>query len=181
MGGFQAMVANDKDYLPTRVSYKLNLRGPSINMQTACSTGLVVIHEACQSLLHGECDMALAGCSSVQVPQTAGHLYQEGMIVTPDGHCRAFDAKAQGTIFGSGVGTVLLKRLGEAQADGDHILAVIKGTAVQNDGGTKVGYMAPSGDGQAAVAAEAMAVAGVDPELSHLSKPTAPGLRWATR
>lgn len=161
MGGFQLMVASDKDYLTTRVSYKLNLRGTSVNVQTACSTGLVVIHMACQALLAGEADMFLAGGSSVQAPQQAGHLYQNGMIVSPDGHCRAFDAEARGTIFGSGVGAVLLKRLEDAVRDGDHIYAVIKGSAVNNDGGVKVGYMAPSGDGEASVAAEALAMAGV--------------------
>jgi acyl transferase domain-containing protein/acyl-CoA synthetase (AMP-forming)/AMP-acid ligase II/NAD(P)-dependent dehydrogenase (short-subunit alcohol dehydrogenase family)/acyl carrier protein len=162
MGGFQMMVANDKDYLTTRVSYKLNLRGPSVNVQTACSTSLMAIHIAAQSLQTGECDIALAGGVSVQVPQKVGYLYQEGMIVSPDGHCRAFDAQAEGTIFGSGVGVVVLKRLEEAQTDGDHIYAVIKGSASNNDGGTKVGYMAPSGDGQAVVASEAIAMAGVE-------------------
>jgi acyl transferase domain-containing protein/acyl-CoA synthetase (AMP-forming)/AMP-acid ligase II/acyl carrier protein len=164
LGGFQMMVANDKDYLPTRTSYKLNLRGPSINVQTACSTTLVTVHLACQSLLNGECDMALSGGSSVQAPQHAGHLFQEGMIVSPDGHCRAFDASAQGTIFGSGVGVVVLKRLTDAMADGDHIYAVIKGSAVNNDGLMKVGYMAPSSEGQAAVASEALAMADVPAE-----------------
>jgi len=164
MGGFQLMVANDKDYLPTRLSYKLNLRGPSINVQAACSTGLVAIHLACQSLLSGEADMFLAGGSSVQVPHRAGHLFQNGMIVSPDGHCRAFDAEARGTIFGSGVGVVLLKRLADAIRDGDHVFAVVKGSAVNNDGGMKVGYMAPSGDGQASVVTEAMAMADISPD-----------------
>ena len=164
MGGFQMMLANDKDYLTTRISYKLNLTGPSVNVQTACSTSLVAIHMASSSLLSGECDMILAGGVSVNVPQKIGHLYQEGMIVTPDGHCRAFDARAQGTIFGSGAGIVVLKRLEDAIADNDHIYAVIKGSAVNNDGGMKVGYMAPNGDGQAAVVTEAITMAGVDPE-----------------
>jgi malonyl CoA-acyl carrier protein transacylase len=164
MGGLQLMIANDKDYLTTRISYKLNLTGPSVNVQTACSTSLVAIHMACASLLSGESDMVLAGGVSVNAPQKIGHLYQEGMIVTPDGHCRAFDARAQGTIFGSGVGIVVLKRLEDALADQDHIYAVVKGSAVNNDGGTKVGYMAPNGDGQAAVVTEAMAMAGVDAE-----------------
>ncbi|MFN6486362.1 MULTISPECIES: SDR family NAD(P)-dependent oxidoreductase [unclassified Nostoc] len=164
MGGLQMMVANDKDYLTTRISYKLNLTGPSVNVQTACSTSLVAIHMACASLLSGESDMVLAGGVSVNAPQKIGHLYQEGMIVTPDGHCRAFDARAQGTIFGSGVGIVVLKRLSDAIADGDNIYAVVKGSAVNNDGGTKVGYMAPNGDGQAAVVTEAMAMAGIDAE-----------------
>ncbi|MBF0238361.1 MAG: SDR family NAD(P)-dependent oxidoreductase [SAR324 cluster bacterium] len=161
MGGFQLMVANDKDYLTTRVSYKLNLRGPSVNLQTACSTSLLTIHAGVQSLQTGECDIVLAGGVSIQVPQKIGHLYQEGMIVTPDGHCRAFDARAEGTIFGSGAGMVALKRLKDALADGDQIYGVIKGSAVNNDGGMKLGYLAPSGEGQAKVAAEAMAIANI--------------------
>ncbi|MFN6527756.1 SDR family NAD(P)-dependent oxidoreductase [Nostoc sp. ChiSLP03a] len=162
MGGFQTMVANDKDYLTTRISYKLNLRGPSVNVQTACSTGLVVVHLACQSLLNGESDMALAGAASVNSPHKIGYLYQEGLIVSSDGHCRAFDAQANGTIFGSGVGVVLLKRLKDALADRDRIYAVIKGSAINNDGGTKLGFAAPSGEGQISVAAEALAFAGVE-------------------
>ncbi len=164
MGGFQMMVANDKDYLTTRVSYKLNLTGPSVNVQTACSTSLVAIHMACQSLLNGECDISLAGGVSVSVPQKSGYLYQEGTIVSPDGHCRAFDAEAKGTVFGNGVGIVVLKKLANAIADSDRIYAVIKGTAINNDGGAKVGYLAPNGDGQAKVAAQAMAQAGVNAE-----------------
>ena len=164
MGGFMLMVANDKDYLTTRVSYKLNLGGPSINVQTACSTGLVTVHMACQSLLSGETDLFLTGGASVQSPEYAGHLYQPGMIVTPDGHVRSFDADARGTIFGSGVGAILLKRLDDAVRDGDHIFAVVKGSAVNNDAGAKVGYMAPSSDGQAIAVAEAIAVANVLPE-----------------
>ncbi|MEI8399572.1 MAG: type I polyketide synthase [Alcaligenaceae bacterium] len=164
MGGFMLMVANDKDYLTTRVSYKLNLGGPSINVQTACSTGLVTVHMACQSLLAGETDLFLTGGASVQSPEHAGHLYQPGMIVTPDGHVRSFDAEARGTIFGSGVGAILLKRLDDAVRDGDHIFAVVKGSAVNNDAGAKVGYMAPSSDGQAIAVAEAIAVANVLPE-----------------
>lgn len=168
MGGFQAMVANDKDYISTRVSYKLDLRGPSINVQTACSTGLVVVHLAVQSLLAGECDMALAGTSSVLAPLANGHLWQDGMLVSRDGHCKAFDADASGTIFGSGVGAVLLKPLSRALADGDHVYAVIKGTAVNNDGGVKVGYMAPSGAGETAVVRDALAAADVPPETITL-------------
>ena len=163
-GGFVALLGNDKDFLPTRVSYKLNLRGPSINVQTACSTSLVAVHLACQSLLHGECDIALAGGVAIKVPQKAGYLYQAGGILSPDGHCRAFDAKAHGTVSGNGVGVVVLKRLTDAVADGDHIHAVIKGTAINNDGAMKVGYTAPSVDGQAEVITEALAVAGISPE-----------------
>ncbi|MEM8502457.1 MAG: SDR family NAD(P)-dependent oxidoreductase [Cyanobacteria bacterium P01_D01_bin.1] len=158
-GGFQATVANDKDYLTTRVSYKLNLRGPSLNVQTACSTSLVSIHLAAQSLLQGECDMALAGGVSVETPQQAGYLYQEGMILSDDGHCRAFDAGSKGTLFGSGVGLVVLKRLDEAITHKDFIYAVIKGSAAGNDGGQKVGYLAPLSEGQTRVAAEALAIA----------------------
>ncbi|HET8844750.1 MAG TPA: polyketide synthase, partial [Ktedonobacteraceae bacterium] len=108
LGALQATVGNDKDYLPTRVSYKLNLKGPSVNVNTACSTSLVAVHLACQSLLNGECDMALAGGASIGVPQELGYLYREGEIGSPDGHCRAFDARAQGTTFGNGVGVVVL-------------------------------------------------------------------------
>ena len=163
-GGFQVMIANDKDYLPTRISYKLNLRGPSVNVQTACSSSLVAIHMAAQSVLAGECEMAFAGGASISLPQETGYLYQDGLLVSPDGHCRAFDADAQGTIFGNGAGLVLLKRLDDAVADGDHIYAVIKGSALNNDGGEKAGYLAPSQDGQAAVVAESLAAAGVSAE-----------------
>ncbi len=161
---FQVMIGNDKDFLPTRVSYKLNLRGPGVNVQTACSTSLVAVHLACQSLLHGECDMALAGCVSITVPQNAGYLYQEDMILSPDGHCRAFDAKAKGTVNGNGLGIIVLKRLTDAIADGDCIHAVIKGSAVNNDGSLKVAYTAPSVDGQREVISEAQAMAGIEPE-----------------
>lgn len=159
---FQIMISNDKDFLPTRVSYKLNMKGPSVNVQTACSTSLAAVHLACQSLSYGECDMALAGGVSLLALQKSGYLYQEGMILSPDGHCRAFDAAAQGTVFGSGVGIVILKRLADAIADGDHIRAIIKGSAINNDGAAKVGYTAPSVDGQATVIAKAQANAEVE-------------------
>ncbi|MFB2837775.1 SDR family NAD(P)-dependent oxidoreductase [Floridanema evergladense] len=161
---FQLGISNDKDFLPTRVAYKLNLTGPALNVQTACSTSLVAVHLACQSLLNGECDMALAGGVSIRIPQKIGYLYQEEMILSPDGHCRAFDAKAQGIVGGSGVGIVVLKRLPDAIADRDYIYAIIKGSAINNDGSSKVGYTAPSINGQAAVIGEAQAVASVDPE-----------------
>ncbi|NTU79349.1 MAG: SDR family oxidoreductase [Chloroflexales bacterium] len=164
VSSYQIFVGNDKDFLPTRVSYKLNLRGPSVTIQTACSTSLVAVHQACQSLLSYQCDMALAGGVSIFFPQRAGYLYQEGMIFSPDGHCRAFDAEARGTVSGEGVGIVLLKRLAEARADGDHIYAVIRGSAINNDGAVKVGFTAPSVEGQAEVIAMAHAVAEVDPE-----------------
>jgi len=163
-GLYQAMIGNDKDFLPTRVSYKLNLRGPSINVQSACSTSLVAVHLACQSLLNGECDMALAGGVSASAQQGTGYTYSEGGILSPDGHCRAFDAGARGTVAGSGLAVVVLKRLADALADGDTIRAVIKGSAINNDGSFKVGYTAPSVEGQANVISEAQAIAGVDPE-----------------
>jgi len=156
--------ANDMNFLATRVSYELDLRGPSMNVQTACSSALVAIHVAAQSLLSGECDLALAGGSAMSLPQDRGYFYREGEILSPDGHCRAFDAGARGTLFGSGVGCVVLKRLADAVADGDDVLAVLRGSAINNDGAAKVGYLAPSVDGQARVIAEALAIAGVSPE-----------------
>ena len=155
---------NDKDFLATRVSYLMNLTGPSVNVQTACSTSLVAIHQAVQSLLNGECDMAIAGGSTIRQPHTAGYIYKEGEIVSPDGHCRSFDESSQGTVFGSGVGVVVLRRAVDAMADGDTIHAIIKGSAINNDGSMKVGYLAPSVDGQAKAVAEALAISGVDPE-----------------
>ncbi|KYC36590.1 polyketide synthase [Scytonema hofmannii PCC 7110] len=162
--GLSTLLSNSQDYAATRVSYKLNLKGPSINISTACSTSLVAVHSACQGLLNYECDMALAGGISIQSLQKQGYFYQEGGITSPDGHCRAFDASAQGTIFGDGVGIVVLKRLEDALADGDCINAVIKGSAINNDGAAKVGYTAPSVGGQASAIAEALAIAGFHPE-----------------
>ena len=162
MGDLQVMLSNDKDFLATRISYKLNLKGPSLNVQTACSTSLVAVHLACQGLLNGECDTALAGGVFVRVPQYSGHLYQPDMIFSSDGHCRAFDSRADGTVFSNGAGMVVLKLLRDAIADGDAIHAVIKGSAINNDGSQKVGYTAPSVEGQVRVVAEALAVAGVD-------------------
>lgn len=158
----QAMIGNDKDFLATRVSYKLNLRGPSIDVQTGCSTSLVAVHLACQSLLSYQCDIALAGGVSVQTPQRRGYLFQPGGLCSPDGRCRAFDAGAEGTLFGSGVGIVVLKRLEDAITDGDHIVAIIRGSAVNNDGSGKLGYTAPSVVGQAEVIRAAHAVAQVE-------------------
>ncbi|MGM9427152.1 type I polyketide synthase [Hydrogenophaga sp. MI9] len=155
---------NDKDFLSTRVSHVFDLKGPSVNIQTACSTSLVATHHACQSLLLGECDMALAGGVTIELPHARGYLFQEGEILSPDGHCHAFDHRAQGTVFGSGAGVVVLRRLEDALKDGDHVWAVIKGTAVNNDGAAKAGYLAPSVDGQAKAIAEAQAVAGVSAE-----------------
>ncbi len=158
----QLLVGNAADSLTTRIAYKLNLRGPSFTIQCACSTSLVAVHVACQSLINGECDMALAGGVSANLSQRTGYQYVEGSILSPDGHCRVFDDEARGTVFGSGVGIVVLKRLDDALADGDYIHAVIKGTAVNNDGSFKVGYTAPSVEGQAKVISEAIAAAGVD-------------------
>jgi acyl transferase domain-containing protein/thioesterase domain-containing protein/acyl carrier protein len=154
---------NDKDVLATRMSYQMNLRGPSINVQTACSTSLVAVHLACQSLLHLDCDMALAGAVSIEIPHAIGYQYRQNEIQSHDGHCRAFDANATGTVFGSGVGIVVLKRLQDALDDGDTIHAVIKGTAVNNDGDRKVGFLVPSAEGQVEVILEALGAAGVEP------------------
>ena len=160
----QVLTANDKDHLTTRASYKLNLRGPSMAVQSACSTSLVAVHLACQGLLGYQCDLALAGGSSIGVPQRAGYLYAEGGIMSPDGHCRPFDAQAAGTVFGNGVGVVVLKRLSDALADQDTIYAVIKGSSVNNDGAVKVGYTAPSVEGQASVITVAQELADVEPD-----------------
>jgi acyl transferase domain-containing protein/thioesterase domain-containing protein/acyl carrier protein len=154
---------NDKDVLATRLSYQMNLRGPSINVQTACSTSLVAVHLACQSLLDLDCDMALAGAVSIEIPHAIGYSYRQNEIQSHDGHCRAFDADATGTVFGSGLGIVILRRLSAAIADGDTIHAIIKGTAVNNDGSRKVGFLAPSAEGQAEVISEALGVANVEP------------------
>jgi len=162
--GSLAHIANDKDFPSTRISYKLNLTGPSINVQTACSTSMVAVHLACQAILGGECDMALAGAATIRVPERVGYVSVTGGILSPDGHCRAFDAQAQGTIFGSGVGMVLLKDLAAAVADGDNIYAVIRGSAINNDGADKVSYTASSVTGQARAMVEAMAVAKVSPD-----------------
>ena len=163
-GPTQTIIGNDKDFLSTRVSYKLGLQGSSMTIQTACSTSLVAVHVACQNLLNGESDLALAGGVSVTVPQKSGYWYREEGILSPDGHCRAFDENAQGTVSGMGVGIVVLKRLEDALADGDYIRAVIKGSAVNNDGSLKVGYTAPSVEGQAQVIKMAQLVAAVKPE-----------------
>lgn len=160
----QILMGNDKDYLATYVSYKLDLRGPSIAVQTACSSSLVAVHLACQGLIDGQCDMAIAGGVSLNLPEHAGYSTADAVILSPDGHCRAFDAEAHGTVPGDGVGAVVLKRLADALADGDTIHAVVRGTASNNDGSAKVGFTAPSVDGQAAVIAEALAMARATPE-----------------
>lgn len=157
------ILENDKDALATNVAYRLNLRGPSVAVQTFCSTALVAVHLACRSLLGGECDMALAGGVSVRVPVRAGYLYQEDGLSSPDGHCRSFDANANGSVYGDGVSVVVLKRLADALEDGDTIHAVIKGSAINNDGNLKVGYTAPGIVGQSEVIVSAIECAGIDP------------------
>jgi len=156
------LIGNDKDFLSTRISYKLNLKGPSITVQTACSTSLVAVHLARNSLLSGETDMALAGAVSVRVPHRAGYRWDGSGVVSRDGHVRAFDANANGTVFGSGAGIVVLKRMADALSDGDTIHAVIRGSAVNNDGSEKAGYTAPSVASQADAVAEALGNAGIE-------------------
>ncbi|GGX75461.1 type I polyketide synthase [Streptomyces hiroshimensis] len=162
VGDLQTMVGNDKDYLTTRVSHKLDLRGPSLAVQTACSTSLVAVHVACRSLVDQECDIALAGGASVRMPHAAGYLANPGGTSSPDGHCRAFDADAGGSVVGTGVGVVVLKRLADALRDGNQIHAVIRGSAVNNDGQAKASFTAPSVDGQSRAVERALRRAGVE-------------------
>ncbi len=161
-GDMQNAVGGNKDFLPTRVSYKLDLQGPSISIQTACSTSLVAVHQACRSILGNECDIAIAGGVSVGTPLKTGYIYEENSILSSDGYCRAFDADASGTLAGNGAGAVVLKRLSAAIADGDIIQAVIRGSAINNDGADKIGYTAPSIHGQVQVISKALQVADVD-------------------
>ena len=156
------LIGQDKDFLATRVAYKLGLRGPAITVQTACSTSLVAVHTACQSLLGYECDAALAGGVSLTLPQASGYLYQDGHILSRDGRCRPFDADATGTVPSSGVGVVVLRRLADALADGERVIAVIRGSAINNDGGEKIGYTAPSIVGQRDVIRFALAQSGAE-------------------
>ena len=159
-----SVLSNEKDFLPTRVSYKLNLKGPSVAISTGCSSSLVATHMACKSLLAGECDMALAGGVSIHFPVKTGYNFAEGGFASPDGHCRTFDIQAQGSVFGSGVGVVLLKRLEDALKDRDSIYATIKGSATNNDGSRRVGFTAPSIEGQSEVIRLARLMAGVSPD-----------------
>ena len=161
LGAFQVMVNNEKDYIATRVAHKLNLTGPAISTHTACSTSLVAICQAVDSLRAGQCDMALAGAASATCPPRSGYRHIEGAMLSPDGHTRTFDKDARGTVFSDGAAVVLLKRLSDALADGDEVFAVIRGAAINNDGGHKASFTAPSSDGQAAVIAMALADAGV--------------------
>jgi acyl transferase domain-containing protein len=159
-----ASIGNEKDYLTTQVSYRMNLRGPSMAVQTSCSTSLVAVCVACQNLTHGYCDMAIAGGVGISIPQRKGYWYQSGDILSPDGHCRTFDAEGQGTVMGNGVGIVVLKRLSEALQDGDNVLAVIKGFGLNNDGSNRVGYTAPGVNGQASAIRMAQEMAGIGPD-----------------
>jgi phthiocerol/phenolphthiocerol synthesis type-I polyketide synthase E len=163
VSGLEIKLGNEKDFLAPVTSYRLNLRGPSVNVATACSTSLVAVHFACQGLLNRECDVALAGGVSISFPQAVGYVFQQGGILSADGHCRTFDAGATGSVGGDGVGIVVLKRLEDALRDGDVIRAVIKASAINNDGSMKIGFTAPSVDGQAAVITEAQSLAGIDP------------------
>ena len=160
--GLQSLMGNDKDYIATRAAYKLNLHGPALSVQTACSSSLVAVHLACESLRAGESDMAVAGGVALSFPQQAGYRYQPGMIFSPDGHCRPFDASAEGTWAGNGLGCVVLRRLRDALLSGDPIISVILSSAVNNDGNRKVGYTAPSVAGQQAVIEEALMLAAID-------------------
>ena len=162
VGDEQVMLGNEKDYLATRVAYKLNLKGPAISLNTACSSSLVAVCQACQSLSTYQCDLALAGGVSVRAPQQEGYFHQEGNIASPDGHTRTFDATAKGTVFSNGVTIVVLKRLAEAVADGDKIYAVIKGSALNNDGSQRVSFGAPGVEGQSEVVTLAQEIAGVE-------------------
>lgn len=161
---FQVKISNDKDFMPSRASYKLGLRGPAVSVQSGCSTSLVAVHLACQGLLSGDCETALAGGSTVTVPQKTGYLFEEGMVLSPDGRCRAFDAESGGTVAGNGAGVVVLKRLEDALEEGNHLYAVIRGSAINNDGSAKVGFTAPGVDGQREVIQEALETAEVEAE-----------------
>ncbi|MCU0681424.1 MAG: amino acid adenylation domain-containing protein [Polyangiaceae bacterium] len=168
-GAFQAMVGNEKDFIATRIAHKLDLRGPALSIHTACSTGLVAITQAFYALRTGQCDMALAGAAAITCPPASGYLYQEGSMLSPDGRTRPFDREARGTVFSDGAGFVVLKRLRDAQRDGDRVLAVVRGAAINNDGAAKSSFSAPSAAGQADVIARALDVAGVAPaSLSYV-------------
>ena len=169
LGAFQAMLGTEKDYVATRIAHKLDLTGPALSIHTACSTSLVAVCEAYLSLSNGLCDMALAGGSSLTTPMKSGYLYQEGAMLSEDGHTRSFDARATGTTFSDGVAMVLLKRLEDAVADGDTIYGVLRGAATNNDGGHKASFVAPSIEGQAAVIRLAQEMAGVEPrQISYV-------------
>ena len=163
VGAFQVMTLNEKDYIASRTAYQLNLKGPAVSVYSACSTSLLAITQAVQSIRAGQCEVALAGGASITTPVNSGHLYQEGAMLSQDGHCRSFDADARGTVFSDGAGVVLLKSREAAERDGDTIYAVIKGVGVNNDGGGKGSFTAPSAEGQAGAIAMAIADAQIDP------------------
>lgn len=164
VNAFETIILNEKDFMTTRLSYKLNLKGPSVNIQTACSTSLVAIHQAAQALINGECDMALAGGVSVTFPRKEGYLWHQGLIFSKDGHCKPFSSDATGIVPGNGCGIVLLKPLAKALQDGDHIYSIIKGSAINNDGVNKIGFTAPSVEGQRQVIRSALEKSNIDPE-----------------
>ena len=169
IGGFQANTVNEKDYISSRTAYHLNLNGPAVSVHSACSTSLLAIAEATDAIRQGRCDVALAGGSSITTPIFSGHLYQEGSMMSPDGHCRSFDENGKGTVFSDGAGVVLLKNLEDAKADGDIIYGVIKGIGINNDGGNKGSFTAPSAEGQAGAIANALFDANIDPsEISYI-------------
>lgn len=164
VGYLQAETVNEKDYIATRTAYHLNLKGPAVNIQSACSTSLLAVAQAVESIRNGQCDIAIAGGSSITAPIFSGHLYQEGSMLSPDGHCRSFDAAGQGTVFSDGAGVVLLKSLDAAQKDGDTIYGVIKGIGISNDGGNKGSFTAPSTEGQSAAISKAIDDAQISPD-----------------
>lgn len=169
VGRFQTITLNDKDYVASRTAYTLDLKGPAVNVQSACSTSLLAVAQAVQSIRNGQCDMALAGGATINAPVNIGHLYNEGAMLSNDGHCRPFDADAKGTVFSDGAGVVLLKNKEEAIKDGDTIIAVIKGVGLSNDGSAKGSFTAPSAEGQAAAISMAIEDAGVDPaDISYI-------------
>src|SRR5690606_1367926 len=163
VGDFQANILNDNDYVATRVAYSLNLKGPAITVQSACSTSLLAIVQAVNGIRSGQCNMALAGGVSIHNPINSGHLFEEGAILSKDGHCKTFDADAQGTLFSDGAAVVLLKDLEQAELDGDTIYAVIKGVGISNDGGHKGSFTAPSADGQSVCISKAIEDSEIDP------------------
>ena len=176
-GEFNLSLLNDKEYIATRIAHKLGLRGPAVSINTACSTSLVAVVQAVNSLRLGQCDTAIAGGVAVTCPPRSGYLYQEGNMLSSDGHTRSFDADGSGTVFSDGAAFVLLKRLEDAQASGDHVMAVIRGVAVNNDGADKASFTAPSADGQAEVIAEVHAHldAGGEEELIEFIEPLEEG------
>ena len=169
---FQIITANDLAHLPTKTAYLFNLKGPAVNVQTACSTSLVAIAQACNSLYSFESDVCVAGGISILTPQESGYIYQEGAIPSPDGHCRPFDERGQGTVFSNGVGVVVLKRIEDALKDNDHIYAIVDGWALNNDGNKKVSYTAPSVQGQEDVILMAQSFAGVQAERDWIYRST---------